>query len=125
LARPLLGGRATVQRHRRSRKILVATVGAGVVSYVLACGGETITTPTSGNLMPSRTDGSDDAISSGGNLMGVVVDARDDRAEAGADARVRGDATTDGGDADDGADGADADDAGDGRDAQDGDDAGD
>ncbi|HEY5243602.1 MAG TPA: hypothetical protein VIJ22_19110 [Polyangiaceae bacterium] len=59
-----------MKRRLRTKKILVATLGVGAVSYVMACGSME---STSGNLVPPNLDSSvgdsrQDVVSSG-NLM--------------------------------------------------------
>jgi hypothetical protein len=81
------------------KKILVASLGIGAVSYVTACGGESRT--SGGNLMPPQDDAGQadaakpadagpDVIITGGNLMPVQLDSgKDSAADAGAgDAEV-------------------------------------
>jgi hypothetical protein len=60
-----------MQRRLPTKKILVATLGAGAVSYVVACGSSTTNV---GNLMPTpgpdaTADTGADAIASSGNLL--------------------------------------------------------
>jgi len=82
------------------KKILVASLGIGAVSYVAACGGESSRT-SGGNLMPPQDDagqadaspldaGADVHIVTGGNLMPAPVDSGKDAepADAGGDGAV-------------------------------------
>ncbi len=74
-----------MKRKLLTKKVLVAAVGIGAVSYVIACGD---TTTTSGNLMApddagQPKDGSDnDVFVSSGNLMAPDTGAIDAPADA-------------------------------------------
>lgn len=79
-----------MKRKLLTKKVLVAAVGIGAVSYVIACGD---TTNTSGNLMApdasTPKDGAtDDALVSSGNLMAPDTGAIDAKSDAPEDANV-------------------------------------
>ncbi len=98
-----------MKRRLVTKKVLVATLGVGAVSYVVACSSSQ---PVSGNLMPPQGDsGSEDAgadVSSSGNLMAPPDSGPADTgsADAGADVSTSGNlmAPPDSGPADAGAD---------------------
>ena len=92
-----------MKRHLTTKKLLVAAVGVGAVSYVIACRNE-----TSGNLMAYPNDASQDVaednFATSGNLMAPPDTGADVHADAPGDAP--GDAPSDAADA--GTDAADA-----------------
>jgi hypothetical protein len=96
-----------MRRRLKTTKILVATIGVGVVSHIAACGGSTSSTDngtkdaasdvlsTSGNLMaPLNDSGSQDVVApeagfedvvTSGNLMAVEAGTPDAEGDAGGD----------------------------------------
>jgi len=95
-----------MKRRLTTKKLLVAAVGVGAVSYVIACSSEDIS--TSGNLMAYPNDASQDVaednFATSGNLMAPPDTGADVHADAPGDAP--GDAPSDAADA--GTDAADA-----------------
>jgi hypothetical protein len=93
-----------MKRRLITKKVLVATLGVGAVSYVAACGLVESGNPTSGNLMAqdfdsstqdarSGQDAQDDTFASSGNLMSPPDTGTDaGHADAGHDANTAGDA---------------------------------
>jgi hypothetical protein len=74
-----------MKRRLPTKKILVATLGVGAASYVLACG---MSSSSSGNLMPPTDSGLVDSgqdVSSSGNLMAPGDSGGDARIDSSAD----------------------------------------
>jgi hypothetical protein len=92
-----------MKRRLITKKVLVATLGVGAVSYVAACGMVESGNPTSGNLMAQDFDSStqdahnaldaqDDTFASSGNLMSPPDTGTDAGHDAGHDANTGSDA---------------------------------